>query len=85
METITHSLVGKEDLKTSPGSFEVTLADGRKVAMSPVRPIGWLDEIYTKSTLPGAGATGRMTPLTDDVRGLWQGRRHVVPPSWLYL
>lgn len=72
LETITHSLIGKEDLKTTSGKFEVELADGRKVMMTPVEPLGWLDEIYTKATLPSAGNVGRLTSLTDDVRGLWR-------------
>lgn len=56
MEIIRYSLLGAEDFRFGLGTFEVTLADGRKVVLSEI-DVGALLNDATKSTQTLTGKT----------------------------
>ena len=60
METIKHSRIGKEDLKTGRESFEVTLGDGRVVSLSEIN-LDSFDKVLSEDDSSVSSTTNALT------------------------
>lgn len=50
-ETIRYALISKQDLRLGTGTFEVTLADGRRVTLDEVDLAAILNEFFVDSPI----------------------------------
>lgn len=71
-EIIRYTQLGKEDIRFGTGTFEVILADGRKVVLNEVDVAQLFTlKAYTFANLPMAGTAGKLARVTDINPGLY--------------